>query len=963
MGTANFPGTISPNYYHQWLPHIWFSGTDVDNYTWTTQRTYLGYSSLDDSLVVDWQDWADCGNILAFSESTCLGDRAINDYDTLVIEWIPSYTVIYTSDNFVTIRTDFGAGNIKLDGVLYSSPHTELLGPGSEHTIEAPTPQTFDDTVRYHFTGWSDGPADTVRTIIVPESDITYTAEYSKWYKINLRYTGSTGGHIPTLTGAGWYEEGTWATISATEGFDSTTGIRYGFSHWESDPPGATFMDSTSATTDVLVDNYYQITAVYAVQYSLEISSDYGSPEPPVGVNWFDAGATVIAVPGSPDTIAHKYCSGFLASGSGLPASSTADSIAFTIIEPTWVTWLWTDQIWLYVVGPFGSPSPPAGINYFDPGDYVDAYTDSIVMLGTDMRQLCQGYTGTDGIGSGGDNNVSFTITTTCTLIWNYQSQYTFEVINPGGHDSPVPPEGEQWYDEGTEITAYVNSPTATHICIGYYGTGSLPSVAPYDSVTFVLGSPTTIEWRWAMISDVVSLTVSSPDDAGDPFPNGTTYWVIGSSVSAYVTSPWYDSYPGGIRDSCTGWTGTGSAPASGSNDTANFVINANSTIDWTWQRQYRFDVYNPLGYDTPTPEVGEHWYDDGAIVEGSVVSPWEDSIVCTGYTGEGSLADGDTNWFSFVIDTPSAITWHWEVNNVEFTVSSDYGSPSPPVGTTTYLAGTVIHCEVDSVVYGADGERWVCIGWTGSGSVPPSGDSNSVEFTILEDSQIDWLWQRQLRLTVDDGGYGNPTPPEGDNWFGVGDTIDCTIAPNPVDTFFCVGYSGTGSVPATEYGTDSVTIVLNEPSSITWIWMGASSVSALTVSTEYGEPFPSEGIHYYPNGTVIDAYMPDATDSLDEGTRRHCIGYSGTGSVGSGTDTSVIFTINTNSTLEWLWSVQYKFTVINPGGYDDPDPIAGEHWFNEGEEITASVTPVDDTMRCVGYYGTGSVPGTGWGH
>ncbi|MCD6417165.1 exo-alpha-sialidase [bacterium] len=962
QGTAMFSGTISPQYYHQWLPHIWFSGTAADDWTWHTARIYLGYSLVEDSLVTDWQDWADCGNVLAFSETTLAGRHAINDYDTMMIEWIPSYTVIYSSDRFVTVQTDFGGGTVKLDGILYTSPHTELLGPGTMHTIEAPTPQTFDDTVQYHFSQWLDGPTDTVRTITVPDHDITYTAQYDRWFKINLSYTGSTGGHIPSLTGDGWYAEGSWATVTATDGFDSTTGIRYGFSHWESVPPGAYFSDSTSDSTTVLVDNYYTIVAVYSVQYSFTVESDYGSPVPPVGTNWFDAGATVNTIAGSPDTTYHKYCSGFLAGGSGLPASGTADSFEFIITEPSWVRWLWSDQIWLVVYSDWGAPSPPVGLNYYDPGTEIDAFVDSIIYLSADWRQLCVGYTGTDGIGSGGDNNFTFIITSSCTLVWNWQTQYTFEVTNPGGYDSPSPPAGEQWYDEGTSITASVSSPAGGYVCIGYYGTGALPPVSPHDSVTFSLSTPTTIEWRWALFSEVCSLVVISPDGKGAPFPYGTTYWVPGSFVDASVTTPWYDSYPDGVRDSCTGWTGTGSVPSSGDSGAVGFNINVNSTLTWNWQHQYRLDVSNPLGYDTPDPSVGEHWYDAGSVVEGSVTSPWEDSIVCTGYIGTGSLADGDTNWFSFTIDTASSVIWQWEVNNVILTVHSDYGSPSPDTGSHTYLAGTEVLCTVDSVVYISSDERYVCIGWTGSGSTPASGDSNTVRFIIMEDSQIQWLWEHQYRLVVNDGGYGSPVPPDGDNWFAAGDTITCTISPNPVDTFFCVGYSGTGAVPSA-YGEDSVTFVLTVPSSITWIWLGAGSVSALIVSSDYGSPYPWVGVHYYPTGTVVGAYMLDATDSLAPGTRRHCVGYSGTGSVGSGADTSVTFTITENSTIDWLWETQHRLTIINPGGYDTPVPSEGEHWFADGTVIYAYIsTPAYDTMRCVGYFGTGSVPASGWG-
>ncbi len=960
-GTANFAGTISPTYYHQWYHLIQFAGTGTGNTTWTTQRWNMGASGVTTGLIDRWQDWADCGSMLAFSETTSFGLHAINDYDTLAIEWIPSYTIIYTTDNFLTVQNDFGFGNVVVDGTLYDSPHRALYGPGTVHTIEAPTPQTFGDTLQYRFTQWSDGVTTAVRNITIPDRDISYTAEYDRYHKLVMGYTGPTGGHIPVVTGGGWYREGSMATITATAGFDSTSGVRYGFSHWESIPAGATFTDATSPTTQVLVNRYYTIRAVYAVQYAVEIFSDYGTPVPSVGVNWFDAGASVTVRAGTPDTIAHKYCNGFLASGSGLPASGTANTLTFTLTSACWIRWQWADQLRLLVRCDYGLPVPRAGLNYYDPGTSVTARCDSIVLFGADIRQLCTGYVGTDGIGSGADNNVTFTITTNCTLDWNYQTQYVFEVRNPGSHDSPSPAVGRHWRNAGTSVTAFVTSPSAGFVCIGYSGTGSLPFFSPYDSVTFTLSSPSVIEWRWASESDVVSLTVNSYGGAGDPEPSGTTWWLRGSSVTAYVISPYYDSYPDGVRDVCTGWAGSGSTPASGSNDTVSFVINVNSAIFWNWGREYRFTVASPLGFGAPTPTVGEHWYADGTTITGSATSPWLDTLVCIGYDGTGSLSDGTASTFSFAIHAPSSITWLWDANTIQLTVNSPYGTPTPSTGTHSYALGTIVTCSVDSLVYGADGIRYRCIGWTGTGNIPATGTGRSVTATLTVHSTITWRWQREYRLLVNNGGHGNPTPPSGANWYPEGTVIDCSIAPNPSDTFYCVGYTGTGSV-GTLSGYDHTRVTLMEPSSITWVWLGASSVAALLVSSDYGSPFPDAGAHYYPRGTTINAYMPSATDSLGVGHRRHCTGYAGTGSVGSAADTSVSFTINLNSTLEWNWEDQYRLSIYNPGGYDSPNPPAGDHWYASGTEITASITPVVDTMRCVGYFGTGSVPSSGWG-
>ena len=45
------------------------------------------------------------------------------------------------------------------------------------------------------------------------------------------------------------------------------------------------------------------------------------------------------------------------------------------------------------------------------------------------------------------------------------------------------------------------------------------------------------------------------------------------------------------------------------------------------------------------------------------------------------------------------------------------------------------------------DDTRVVCVGWTGTGSAPPTGTSNSCSFHITEDSTLTWHWQEQLAL------------------------------------------------------------------------------------------------------------------------------------------------------------------------------------------------------------------------
>jgi murein DD-endopeptidase MepM/ murein hydrolase activator NlpD len=69
-----------------------------------------------------------------------------------------------------------------------------------------------------------------------------------------------------------------------------------------------------------------------------------------------------------------------------------------------------------------------------------------------------------------------------------------------------------------------------------------------------------------------------------------------------------------GIQYLSTGWTGTGSVPASGSTTSVTFTITVNSKLTWNWQTQYLFTaIVSPLDAEVQgcyvTPPSG--WYDE----------------------------------------------------------------------------------------------------------------------------------------------------------------------------------------------------------------------------------------------------------------------------------------------------------------------------------------------------------------
>jgi hypothetical protein len=84
------------------------------------------------------------------------------------------------------------------------------------------------------------------------------------------------------------------------------------------------------------------------------------------------------------------------------------------------------------------------------------------------------------------------------------------------------------------------------------------------------------------------------------------------------------------------------------------------------------------------------------------------------------------------------------------------HDTPTPQdYGTNLYLRGTGITNSVTTPADEAGGVRYLCTGWTGTGSVPAAGASNSVTFTITNNSTLTWLWTNQyLVVHTNIGGW-----------------------------------------------------------------------------------------------------------------------------------------------------------------------------------------------------------------
>ncbi len=102
-------------------------------------------------------------------------------------------------------------------------------------------------------------------------------------------------------------------------------------------------------------------------------------------------------------------------------------------------------------------------------------------------------------------------------------------------------------------------------------------------------------------------------------------------------------------------------------------------------------------------------------------------------------------------VDAPGSVHQFTIMPTIELTVTgspASNGPASPPYGTHAFPSGIIIEATAAAHTPPTNDTRWACLGWSGSGSVPTSGQSNVIALTLLETSSIDWLWSLQYALS-----------------------------------------------------------------------------------------------------------------------------------------------------------------------------------------------------------------------
>ena len=141
-----------------------------------------------------------------------------------------------TGQVFVTISSNTTGAPFQLeDGTTYQAPVTLAWTAGAQHTVTWLATLSGQTGGRYVFQSWSDGGSNP-RTITVPSSAATYTANIQLQFQLTIALTPAGSGSITANPASpdGFYNAGTNVTITAVPANG------YSFLYFSGDVPGTT---------------------------------------------------------------------------------------------------------------------------------------------------------------------------------------------------------------------------------------------------------------------------------------------------------------------------------------------------------------------------------------------------------------------------------------------------------------------------------------------------------------------------------------------------------------------------------------------------------------------------------------------------------------------------------------------------------------------------------------------------
>ena len=310
----------------------------------------------------------------------------------------------------------------------------------------------------------------------------------------------------------------------------------------------------------------------------------------------------------------------------------------------------------------------------------------------------------------------------------------------------------QSWWDNGSSHSFSYQSPLVATSSNKQYAWTSTTGLSTLQNGSITVTAYGSIVGNY---KTQYYLTVASLYDS--PIPS-SGWFDSGTSITASVISPATGS--SGTQYVCTGWSGSGSVPASGITAIFNFTITQPSGITWNWKTQYYLTVTSAYG-----TTGGQDWYDVGVTAYATLNTGGVDNgngtrRLFTSWSGDASGANYAQS-SPIVMNGARTAVAGWKT---QYTVAFGHS------GLDALASGTVATVNGSSITFGqlpytvwvdggssatyaygnvsssVTGKRFIQIGITGLPS----------PITVTSPVMVTGNYKTQYQITLSQSGVGN---------------------------------------------------------------------------------------------------------------------------------------------------------------------------------------------------------------
>jgi len=261
----------------------------------------------------------------------------LNDYAAVPFRTCDASWSIQKKTYCLTVNTQRSNVSVNVNGFPF---RTDSLGrlqvPISSglHTLKLEASIPADPGVRIAFGGWNDGSASNPRQVNVG-GNMTVTAKFITQYLL------TADSPFSNVSGTGWYDSGSTASISTEPEVDHWNGTRHLFTEWTGDS------QSSNSSLSILMDSPKHVKANYKKQYQVYFNAA-GLPNGTIIELDVNGTSRNITLPGNYST---WFDSGAAVSFAVQVLKIEAGSLAFSLES-------WHDSDWSNIASPLTVDKP-----------------------------------------------------------------------------------------------------------------------------------------------------------------------------------------------------------------------------------------------------------------------------------------------------------------------------------------------------------------------------------------------------------------------------------------------------------------------------------------------------------------------------------------------------------------------------------------------------------------------------